>query len=358
MVLMGQSIPLDPGMWFLEHFARDSVNGWHRTDHRFSAINGNGFPFQWSMSTGAVPGLRLVLDCGRPGTSIGERVRCTLSKLTDAGTALGLRSSLPALEIALSALIPDLRVLDASLMGLCIGAAFTRTGDVSVKVYVNCGFGDVHSRYARVRHCMSLLGRATAAHRLVQFQDCDHSRSVITYCALDLTSSGIGRIKLYFHPTDRRPEALARAAEAAGLVEAGKRLRPLHDAFLTTESYPEGAVHFSIDFPVEDIAPAVKVDLAMGLFLTRGRDVDEHTLALLKSTGQDDHSYRVLRDLVGHADQDGASGAVPFVGLAVDAEGRRRVTAYFNPQPTPVGTHRRRAALSAAKHASQPELTT
>lgn len=102
---------------------------------RFSAINRDGVPFQWSVATGSrACGLRFIADCGVPGTSISERIRHTRARLISLAEWLPLSSeTLCSLDTALECVLPPSDLLDLSLMGLCVAAELTCHGSVHLK---------------------------------------------------------------------------------------------------------------------------------------------------------------------------------------------------------------------------------
>lgn len=333
-LLEAQGMPSEPAMRLLEALAADALQGPFTSPRRFSAINADGFPFQWSVSLGNhADGLRFVTDCGRPLSSISERIRLTRMTLDAISPALGLARALPALDLALEALLPERRLLDASLMGLCLGVDVTAAGSVRIKVYVNGELGTLEARYNRFTRCLSLFGRRTAATRLDRFRQRLGTDIIPAFIAVDLVPEGIGRLKLYFRPVDGRVDILSTAAEALSGGMASQ-LDPLHRAFLDGTSYPERAVDFSLEAPPEGEPIGFKLDVNARRLCLGDADMDRRVLGLLEVLNLDDRLYRLTRRLVVGVPSTSGAHAILFAGLAVRGD-ERRVNVYFHPCPTP-----------------------
>lgn len=329
------SIPRQPALGLIHTFSAEGLEGPFKTPRRFSAINGDGFPFQWSVSLGGqTPSLRFLTDCGIPGSRISERIKHTRARLGDVAVQFGLRDSLPHLDSALAQLLPEASALDASLMGLCLAVELDSIGGVGIKVYVNSELADVGERYDRFERCLDSLGRAGAVKRLRTFQTTLGRSIAPAFSALDLVPKGIGRIKLYFRPMDGSVRFAALAAEAAGCDQAESQLLPLHRAFCNGESYPARAVDFSVEFPPEGLATGFKLDLNTGLLSGSDAEVDERVLNLLNELSFDSQPYALVREIVAGSCSNERVRSILFVGLAVRGL-ERRVNVYFHPFPAP-----------------------
>jgi hypothetical protein len=317
----------------IEALTGQALNGpFLGSPRRFSAINRDGVPFQWSVSVGSHRGgLRFIADCGVPGTPISERIRYTRTMLTTISTWLPLSgNTLCALDIALARLLPPADLLDASLMGLCVAAELARDGTARLKVYVNGEVGDVRERYRRFAECLIAFDRRTGLEHLRDLIRTIGDRLVPAFVAVDLGTAGIGRLKLYFRPRDGTPALQALAAEAAGCTNAAAMLDSLHHNFLIGRAYPTEAVDISVEFPTDDMEPGFKVDLRTINLLDNDAEVDCRILRLLKSLRAPHEDYQTARDIIVGSPAQKPPPQIVFAGLA-SRQDEYQVDVYFHP---------------------------
>jgi hypothetical protein len=332
-MLDAQAIPRESALRLLRTFAQEGLRGPFRGGRRFSAINFDGFPFQWSVSLGDKSGgLRFITDCGQWGQSISHRVAFTLARIEEVAPTLGICGSIAPLHAALAHLLPDERELNASLMGLCIGVELDASGTAALKVYVNTETGTPSSRFDRVSRCLTTLGRSTAAHLVNSFRHAFTGRLTPAFTALDLTPEGIGRVKLYFRPAHGRSDLATLAAKAVGIEDSACQFAPLHAVFLKGASYPAAAVQCSLEFPLDGHPVGIKFDLDTSRFLGTDVDVDRRILTLSNVLRFDDRPYRVVRDIVADPMRTEKARFILLVGLALRA-GARRLNVYVHPLP-------------------------
>jgi hypothetical protein len=330
-LLAAQSIPRQPALDLIHAFADEGLAGPFKTPRRFSAINGDGFPFQWSVSLGeSRSNLRFLTDCGIPGTPISERIEHTRARLGEVARQYGLTHSLPHLDAALAFLLPDAAALDATLMGLCIAVDLGATGALAIKVYVNSEVGDPEQRYERFTRCLRCFGRTGAIARLRTLQTRFGPAITPAFSALELLPNGIGSIKLYFRTIEGDPRFIARVAQAAGCEQAGLQLQPLHRAFCKGEAYPPQAIDFSVEFPAEGLATGFKLDLNVDLLFGNDAEADERVLTLLNALAFKPAAYAQVRDRIAHGRPRERAPEILFVGLGV-GDRVRKVNVYFHP---------------------------
>ena len=326
-------LPVAPADACLAALTRESLHGpFGAGPRRFSAINADGVPFQWSVSIGPQPGgLRYLVDCGIPGTSISARLAYTRDLLTGLAEAGVLRYDRVALDRTLDDLLPNSSVLDASLMGIWLAGAVLPNGSAPFKVYVNARGADIASCYFRFGSCLAALGRQEAVARLAALVAAVGGRAVPVASAFDLAAHGIGRLKLYFRPLDGDPALLVAASRSVGsAVEAKLDLirRELWDG----EIYPNGAVVFCVEFPEDDLDVDFKVDVNTAVTLASDEEADRRIRRLIAAFGLPEHDYRSIRDVVIGPFAPERPRQLLFVGAAM----RRletRVNVYLHPCP-------------------------
>jgi hypothetical protein len=299
--------------------------------HRFSAMNGDGVPFQWSVSVGPRPGgVRFLVDCGVPGTSISARLAHTRDLLARLAGDGMLRIDQAGLDRALRYLLPQPDLLDTSLMGVWLAGALLRDGTSHFKVYVNALAGEVAPRYYRFGTCLAAHGRMLAVERLAALVAVVGERAVPVATAFDLTDRGVGRFKMYFRPRGGDPTLLVAAAEALGQTGAMPMLELLRRTLTLDGDYPVGAVVFSAEFPEFERAGDFKVDVNTALTLTTDAEADRRIRTLIAAVGLADDEYRDMRDVVVGARAAPERRQLLFVGLALRAK-ETRVNVYMHP---------------------------
>jgi hypothetical protein len=246
---------------------------------------------------------------------------------------LHLGNGLEALDAALECLLPPAELLDASLMGLCVAAEIAQDGAARLKVYVNGEVGDVRERYRRFADCLTAFNRHTALRQLGDVTKAIGGRMVPAFIAVDLSPTGIGRLKLYFRPTDGTPALQALAAKAVGCANAAAVLDALHRTFLIGQAYPVKAVDVSVEFPEDDGEPGFKVDLRMIDLLSSDAEADFRIRQLVEFLGaRDGGDYRIVRDVVIGLPSSDRVAQILFVGLASRRD-EYQVDVYFHPGP-------------------------
>jgi hypothetical protein len=324
-----------PLIALFEALAGDALQGPFRfCGKRYSAINRDGVPFQWSVSCGQVgSALRFITDCGVPGMSIPERVQHARSTLSTICDGLSLASALAELDRALSYLLPRGDLLEASLMGLCIGVELGRAGAFKLKVYINGEIGDVHERRRRMANCLIAFGRPVGAERLERLAMMTGDRLVPAFSAVDLDAGGIGRIKLYLRPTDGSPELQSLAASAVDCSGASEALALLHRVFLPESgAYPSDVVDMSAELPADDGEPGFKVDLRSLGLLSSDAEADVRIRRLLSLLDCPESDYGATRDVVVGTPSTDEVRQIVFTGLACRRT-RPKVDVYFHPCP-------------------------
>jgi hypothetical protein len=319
----------------LDSLVGAALNGpFHDGRRRFSAINRDGVPFQWSISTGSRRGgLRFIGDCGRPGASIAERVLFTRETLGDLSNWLPLGKALEGLDQALRYLLPRASLLDDTIMGLCVGAELARDRSIGLKVYVNSEVEDADARYRRLINCLGAFNRRAAIQQLGNLARAVGDRMIPAFTAIDLRSDGIGRLKFYFRPTEGAPALQMLAAEALGCSKAAPLLDVLHDIFLVGAAYPPEAVDVSVEFPADNSEPGFKVDLRTKDLLTSDVEVDLRIRRLLEILRAPAEDYEIMRDVVVGSLSPNRVAQILFVGVASRRD-EYQVDVYFHPCPT------------------------
>lgn len=218
-------------------------------------------------------------------------------------------------------------------MGLCIGAELDPAGRFRLKVYLNGEIGDIHERRRRVADCLNAFHRPIGAERLEHLAMEAGDQLTPAFLAIDLDDGGIGRVKLYFRPTDGSPDLLSLAASAVGCTGAPEVLALLHSAFLPdVGAYPPRAVDISVELPADDGEPGFKVDLRSLGFISSDTEVDDRIRRLLALIDCPESDYCAVRDIIVSKPSIDEVRQIVFVGLAY----RRthcKVDVYFHPCP-------------------------
>lgn len=317
----------------LDALAGQALNGPFRVHgRRLSAINRDGIPFQWSVSLGSRPGgLRFITDCGVPGTTISARVQYTLATLANCAEWVPLSPGMEDLRKALKYLLPPLPDLDRTLMGLCVGVQMEQDGTARFKIYVNGEVGKTSERYQRFSDCLAAFHRYRSQRRLAQLSRLAGDRIAPAFVAVEIDSSGIGRLKLYFRLNDGTPQLCRLVAEAAECTYAEKSLDAIDKAFLVGTAYPRETVDVCVEFPRDDQEPAFKIDLRIEDFLQGDADADRRICQLAENFEIDCTDHRtMMKTVVADPKSRTNRAQIAFVGLAC-RRSVRQIDVYYHP---------------------------
>jgi hypothetical protein len=326
-------VPVAVARVIFDQLAAEPLNGpFERAGRRFSGIQRDGIPFEWSVSAGASPGgLRFLVDHGIPGTSMTTRTRRSLRVLARLLGQLGVRGGLAAeYESLLRRLLPPGPVLDQLLMGMWIGVGIDARGRVGFKVYVNQQVGSHAARYLHLATCLVHLQRPGALQRLDAFTRAAGDLVVPGGIAVELRGSAIGRVKLYMRSRSGNPSFFARAAERLGCLGAAERLDVYHAVMSGRAGYDPRAVMLSVEFPPDAESPSFKIEV--NCWRVFGSDCEAHarTLELIARLTLDDTEYRALVDTC--APDLSARAVERFTWLGTALRGHeQRVNVYLHP---------------------------
>jgi len=137
---------------------------------RFSVINSDGMPFEFSVSVGSSNGgLRLLTETGIPGTSLPARINLTAVRLSKLLDLTGTKAASGDINTAFRILFPsDPVLLNGWRGGAWIAAAFLPDGKTGLRIYVNGSDGEINERWDRPLKLLSALRSNTVAERLAQ----------------------------------------------------------------------------------------------------------------------------------------------------------------------------------------------
>ena len=299
---------------------------------RFSALNRDGVPFEWSVSAGPTAGgLRFVVDHGAPGSTMVPRTRDSLAVLARVlqwiGTPVGVAATYRS---TLRQLLPPDRVLDRLEMGVWIGVGLHADRGAALKVYVNQQFGDHATRYLRLASCLTGLGRPSAVHHLRSFMLCTGDKVEPGGIAVELGAGQIGRVKLYLRSFDASPAFLAAAAEAIGCGHAAERLHRFHGMVSDGTGYDPRAIIISVELPPEGHDACFKVDVNCARHFSSDQAAHDTTLGLLERLGYDNREYRAMLEVCAPHLSGDRVDRFTWLGTAL-REREQRINVYLHP---------------------------
>lgn len=228
---------------------------------RFSTINNDGIPFEFSVSIGgANGGLRFLTEIGVPGMSLPNRINMTFARLDNLLSYLGLKNATEEINSAFRILFPkDPMDLMGWRGGAWIAAGFLPDGRVGLRIYINAADGDVRERWLRVGRLLSLLGRINASQKLCDLSPLVSEAATPLGVAFDLLPGGLGRIKFYLR-TYKCPASLLDSL--LGTVGLSQFREPWHEfskvLLIERSVYPDESIVLSLEFPRE---PDAEIDL-------------------------------------------------------------------------------------------------
>jgi hypothetical protein len=168
--------------------------------HSFSAINGNGFPVQFSVSLGApTRSLRCLGEVAASGISMPERLRLSTLRLREILSLLDLRPATGALNDAFAILFPkDPAATLRWTGGIWMGFGGAHGGPIALRLYVNQRWGNIADRVTRAGQVLSMLGRQHSLSAWAALAPRVSAGAIPYGVAFDVARGGIGAFKMYF----------------------------------------------------------------------------------------------------------------------------------------------------------------
>ena len=251
-------LPLDSACARLEALAQSPLSGPSRTSAgRYSAINHDGVPFQWSFAIEAGTGrsqLGFITDVGHANMTLEERIVSGQDALCRLCREFPL--AVGAFNETLKLLMPPVTELRQSIMAVCVASSITDPSALP-KVYVHAGAGPVTERWARFRAAIS-HDRPWALGLMTRLQKHGALRPV--YSAFDLQPDGLGRIKLYCSLV--APIDDAHLAEWADAMNKDYRIRlPLLRTIVDTSTFQPRWADVCLEIGTSCGSMGLKVDM-------------------------------------------------------------------------------------------------
>jgi len=299
---------------------------------RFSAIQRDGVPFEWSVSVGPAPGgLRFLVDPGSPGLATSVRARKSLDALKLLLEWLQTPKHLAAeAERAIRALCPPDDLLDRALMGIWIGVGVDATGRIGFKVYVNQEPHDPSVAYLRLAALLVRLDRLSALQQLQAFLRTAQAHVTPRGIAVELLGGRIGRVKLYMRTREASSEFLVRAGEAVGCEDVVDRLAMFDNVLNGGAAYDPRVLTLSVEFPRNGYDTCLKVDVNCIRFFESDQAVDKVARQLLTQLAYGDDEYNALLAVTAPFLSAERVDRFTWLGTAL-REGEQRVNVYLHP---------------------------
>jgi hypothetical protein len=302
----------------------------------FSAVNSNGLPIQFSVSTGSSQpgGLRCVAEVGSPAMSIAQRLRLSSWRLREIVELLGLQGASPAINELFGVLLPeDPQLVERWTGGLWFGFVARPGHHITLRLYVNQRWGTVHQRYYRVAESFAALGRS---HNIKQWAELiPHvSNEAVPYgIAFDVIADTIGSFKIYFATPTFRPGFLEDLVVYLGL-QSSTYLESFYRIFnLDHMSLLPWTILPSFEFSVQALRPvSLKVDVASSRLQTSDRELDDRILAFMREFGIGSHEYKnVLRIVSPGPLSDNKASVIQYLGARLRPGDDICINVYFCP---------------------------
>jgi hypothetical protein len=125
---------------------------------RYSRINHDGTPFQFSVTLGSrLHWLQFLSEAGTPGLSGAERIRVSRACIAAVARSVKADGALSAVADLLDTMAPEAGadLLADPAGAFWIGAGFGSAGPPRIKVYINAKWGAERDRWARLEHFAS-----------------------------------------------------------------------------------------------------------------------------------------------------------------------------------------------------------
>lgn len=231
---------------------------------KFSTINDDGVPFEFSVSVGGSNGgLRILTEIGVPGTSLPNRINMTILRLNDVLSYLELQNAAVQINSAFSTLFPDnSRDLIGWRGGAWIAAGFMTDGRINLRIYINAADGDVNDRWLRLGKMLSRLDRFNASEKLCALSPLVSTAAAPLGIAFDILPDGLGRVKFYLRTYKYSHSFLDSVLAEVGLSKFRGLWHDFSEILLVEkQTYPDQAIVLSLEFPREDDAEIdLKID--------------------------------------------------------------------------------------------------
>jgi Tryptophan dimethylallyltransferase len=330
-------VPVAPARSIFDQLALDPLKGpFTESGCRFSGIQRDGTPFEWSASVGLSPGgLRFLVDHGIPGTSMAARTCRSLLLLDRLLEQLDVPDDVATeYQSLLRRLLPALPVLNHLVMGVWIGVVIDRRGSVGLKVYVNQQVGSRAYRFRRLIMSLIHLRRPRALTLVDRFRDATGDAVIPGGIAVELGRARIGRVKLYMRTCSGKLSFMSRAATALGCPDASERLSVYHTIMNSGRDYDPRAVILSVELPADDDDPAFKVEVNCMRHFRSDGEAHSRATSLMAQFGLDDTEYRALIRTCAPELSTRPGERLTWLGVALRGS-EQRVNAYLHPGPRP-----------------------
>lgn len=303
---------------------------------RFSVINSDGMPFEFSVSVGSSNGgLRLLTETGIPGTSLPARINLTAVRLSKLLDLTGTKAASGDINTAFRILFPyDPVLLNGWRGGAWIAAAFLPDGKTGLRIYVNGSDGEINERWDRPLKLLSALRSNTVAERLAQCCTFLREYAVPMGTAVDIIPGRIGKIKLYTRTFRITGDLVPMILRSSGLSSFESHWVSFSKQLLVEKSgFPDGSLVISFEFPIkENSRPDLKIDVCSHCLFSNDRNAERALNALADEWKFDIGQYHAVLSMLSDDNVSNTSlDHHSFVGLGLDHDGGKRLNIYLKP---------------------------
>lgn len=227
-----------------------------------SALNNNGAPVQFVVSTGPHP-VRVLVDVAYDVPSQRQRLNAGLEAAVALSRCLGFQEGLPGLETLLQATLPTraaaLEELEQGAIWLAVG--YGAGGADRLSIYANSDWGiDPYECWLRPFRLLTLLGRQQSAAWLQARLPSLVNRVIPAGSALDYDVHGLKVIKLYFRSTAMDAEALVELLAKDFCKAPAEVLRSFAYQLFPERGLPQGTFITLFFKPTSETPHGIKVD--------------------------------------------------------------------------------------------------
>jgi hypothetical protein len=276
---------------------RESLSSCDRSPNRsYSAVNGNGFPVQFSVSLGATTkALRCLGEVGAGDVSMPERLRLSSLRLRPILALLERQTARFAINRLFAILFPeDPHAVFGWTGGIWMAFGAMPGRPLAFRLYVNQRWGDIADRFVRIGRVFVALGRNRSLALWQQIAGRISAGAVPYGVAFDVTPSGVGRVKVYLACPVVDLRYIDSILDSTGLGHRRDRVMQwLQYCTLDRPGRPPWALLPSFEFDEDDATIGFKLDVSINPLATCDAQMDERIRTYLEKFSFDLEEYEM-----------------------------------------------------------------